>query len=359
VIDEPTRRVYDRRAAEWDDARADKGPGAAARLAGRLGPGAVVADLGCGSGLLLRHLPDGAVGLDASAAMLAVSARRVDAPLVHGDVGHLPWRTGSLDGAVVANVYVHLDRAAVLEALAELHRALRVDGVAELTLFGHADAELAPAHGDSFPGRRFSHWSAATLRDVVEGAGFGIDRFATVETDHWPRHELSIRRLRTLPDRVGPGMRLLVCGLNPSLHAADMGVGFGRPGNRFWPAALAAGLAGVDRDPTTALRDRGMGMTDLAKRATRRADELDPQEYRDGLDRVDRLCAWLRPHAVCMVGLAGWRTAMDRRAAPGWQPRRLGGRPVFVMPSTSGLNAHSSLEDLTDQLRTALAGPPD
>ena len=153
-------------------------------------------------------------------------------------------------------------------------------------------------------------------------------------------------------------MRLLVCGLNPSLHAADAGVGFVTPGNRFWPAALAVGLATVDRDPWHAIRHHGMGMTDLAKRATRRADELAPDEYRDGLARVDRLCARLQPAAVCMVGLAGWRTAVDRKAGAGWQERRLGGRPVYVMPSTSGLNAHSRPADLADHLATALAGPP-
>ena len=62
----------------------------------------------------------------------------------------------------------------------------------------------------------------------------------------------------TLADSVGPGMRLLVCGINPSPFSADVGVGYGRPGNRFWPAAVAAGVAPVDRDPVAALaRARG------------------------------------------------------------------------------------------------------
>ncbi len=151
-------------------------------------------------------------------------------------------------------------------------------------------------------------------------------------------------------------MRVLVVGLNPSLHAADAGVGFVTPSNRFWPAAIEAGLASTVRDPFAALRDHGMGMTDLVKRATRRADELDAQEYRDGLARVDRLCARLRPGVVCMVGLAGWRAAVDRAATAGFQERRLGGRPVYVMPSTSGLNAGSQLPDLVAHLRATLAG---
>jgi TDG/mug DNA glycosylase family protein len=166
-------------------------------------------------------------------------------------------------------------------------------------------------------------------------------------------------RARTLPDTVGPGMRVLVCGLNPSLYAADAGVGFARPGNRFWPAALAAGLVAVARDADAALRDHGVGMTDLVKRATVGASELTTAEYRDGLDRVGHLVRWLRPGVICFVGLAGWRAAVDRKAVAGVQPRGLAGVPVYVMPSTSGLNAHSSLPDLTAHLRAAadLAAP--
>jgi len=149
-------------------------------------------------------------------------------------------------------------------------------------------------------------------------------------------------------------MRLLVCGLNPSIHAADAGVGFVTPGNRFWPAALAAGLVTRDRDPRHALEAHGIGMTDLVARATTRADELAPDEYRTGLARLDRLCRRWQPGAVCMVGLAGWRAAVDRKTVAGRQGRQLGGRPVYVMPSTSGLNAATSLEALTDHLRAAL-----
>src|SRR5690606_33071206 len=108
-------------------------------------------------------------------------------------------------------------------------------------------------------------------------------------------------------------------GLNPSQYAADAGVGFARPGNRFWPAMLAAGLVRRDRDPVHALRASGVGMTDLVKRATARVDELTTAEYAEGLARVERLVAWLQPGAVVMVGLAGWRAAVDRRAVVGVQ----------------------------------------
>ena len=63
---------------------------------------------------------------------------------------------------------------------------------------------------------------------------------------------LRLKRIRSLPDTVGPNMQVLIIGLNPSPYSADTGIGYGRPGNRFWPAALKAGLVSIDRDPRLA-----------------------------------------------------------------------------------------------------------
>jgi TDG/mug DNA glycosylase family protein len=146
-----------------------------------------------------------------------------------------------------------------------------------------------------------------------------------------------------------------MCGLNPSLHAVEAGVGYVTPGNRFWPAMLAAGLVTRDRDWEHALRVHRIGMTDLVARATPRAAELSPEEYRAGLVELESKCARYEPGAVCFVGLAGWRAAVDRKAVAGVQERRVGGRPVYVMPSTSGLNAATPLAVLVDHLHAAAA----
>jgi double-stranded uracil-DNA glycosylase len=190
------------------------------------------------------------------------------------------------------------------------------------------------------------------LRDLVVGAGFAIDDVVVEDLSI----RMRARRERTLPDTVGPGMRLLVCGLNPSVYAADAGVGYARPGNRFWPAARAAGVVERDRDPVDALVHHGMGMTDLVKHATTGASALTAAEYRAGAARVERLVRWLRPAAVCFVGLAGWRAAVNPHAAAGQQGAGgFGGVPAYVMPSTSGANAHARLDDLADHLRAAAA----
>ena len=101
-------------------------------------------------------------------------------------------------------------------------------------------------------------------------------------------------------------------------------------------------------------------MTDLVKRATPNAAVLSPEEYRAGAERVRRLVEWLQPGLVLFVGLAGWRTAIDRDAVPGLQPEPFAGVPAYVMPSTSGLNAHSRPADLAAHMAAAIAAlPPD
>lgn len=215
-------------------------------------------------------------------------------------------------------------------ALAELHASLALGERVELSAVGA--------------------WVPERFLEVVAGAGFAA------ESVEMRGKALSVvaRRARTLPDFVGPGMGLLVCGLNPSLVAADAGFGYAGATNRFWPAALEAGLVSRAREPFHALRVDGVGMTDLVKRATPRADLLNPQEYRAGAERVRRLVEWLRPRTVLFVGLAGWRAAVDRHARPGPQAEAFAGTPAYVTPSTSGLNARTSRAELVDHMRRAL-----
>jgi TDG/mug DNA glycosylase family protein len=307
-------------------------------------------DVGCGAGLHLEHLGRPAVALDAAYAMAALARDAApDALVMQADLESLPFRRGSIGGSWARASYLHLRRVALPGALMELHRALEAGAPAAFTFrYGVNEGELP---GDEFAGRFFAEWETEPLRDVMVGAGFTVDEL--VHGGEWLNARVT--RARTLPDFVGPNMRLLVCGLNPSEYAADAGVGFARPGNRFWPAALAAGLVSRDREPAHALREHGMGMTDLVKRATRSADALSKADYVEGVARVERLVRWLRPRAVCFAGLVGWRAAVDRKAKAGEQPQGFGGVPAYVMPSPSGVNANATLDDITRHLRAAVA----
>ncbi len=354
AIDPRTVGVYERAAAAYGERRRAYQPDRAAAFAARVPPDGVRLDLGSGPGHYVPHLGRPVVAADAAPAMLAeVRRRHPGTPGVACDVAALPVRVGALAGVWASKVLQHVERAHLPQVLAGVHRALAVGGCLDLTMF-EGDGDERTGADDDFPGRHFTWWRREALTDVLVGAGFTVDEIDTAGPGpRYVRLSAQATRARTLPDTVGPGMRLLVCGLNPSLYAADAGVGFARPGNRFWPAALAAGVVSTDRSPDRALFDHGVGMTDLVKRATVAAAELAVDEYRRGLARVGRLAAWLRPGAVCFVGLAGWRAVVDRRATAGVQPAGLGGVPVYVMPSTSGLNARTQVAEHAAHLRAA------
>jgi TDG/mug DNA glycosylase family protein len=351
AMDRTTIDVYQDRGALWAQRRRPVRAADARAFARRLAPGTVRIDLGCGAGRYTAELGRPVIGLDASRTMLELCRAHVpSAVLVEGDLEALPFGHGCLGGGWANMSYLHVPRLRLPLALADLHRVLTVGAPVDLqVLAGSYEGHELPE--DDLGGRFFAAWRPETLRDIVVGAGFDVTAL-DVDGDVV---KIEAVRLRTLPDIVGPGLRLLTVGLNPSLYSADAGIGYARPGNRFWPALVAAGIVTRPRDPLHALRVHGVGMTDAVKRATVGAKEIDAAEYRTGMERVERLTRWLRPAVVCMVGLSGWRVAVDPRAGPGLQPDRFGGRPVYVMPSTSGVNAHAQLPALVDHLRAAVA----
>ncbi len=360
-MDEDTVDLYDRHACEYLERRRQRGSEVAADWSERVAGGAApVLDAGCGPGLDLPGLPDPVVGLDAAFGMLEVARQaRADVLGVQADLSALPFRSGALRGCWSRQSHLHLPRAALPAALADLHRSLEVGAPLRIQLLSFrddGDGEAASPPNDDFPGRFFASWSAPSLTRAIEGAGFKIDDVVVGPApDETHKVRVDARRIRTLPDWVGPGMRVLFCGLNPSLHAADAGYGYAGPGNRFWPAVGEAGLTGHEREPWRALGRDAIGMTDLVKRATPRAADLTVDEYRAGAARLVEVVEWLAPRSVCFVGLTGYRSAVDRRAEAGWQDEGFGGVATYVMPSTSGLNTHVTLDDLVGHLRVVEA----
>jgi double-stranded uracil-DNA glycosylase len=171
--------------------------------------------------------------------------------------------------------------------------------------------------------------------------------------------DLAAATTRTIPDVVGPNLRVLFSGINPGLYSAATGHHFARPGNRFWPALHQSGF--TDRqlrpDEQDLLPDLGLGITNVVARATARADELAVAELQDGGRVLLALVERIRPRWLAVLGVTAYRTAFGQRlAAVGPQPETLGDTRVWVLPNPSGLNAHWSAGDLAsafEQLRKA------
>ena len=349
-MDRGTVDVYEERIDDYLRRELKPSPAALA-FRDKVAAGGVRLDLGSGPGHMTAALGQPVVAADAAWSMIS---RVASTPLrVQADLEHPPFRPGSLHGTWASKCLQHIPAERLPLALAALHRAMVVGAPLDLVVF-EGNGTWRSDRRDDLPGRMFWDWPRDRLVDVVRGAGFGdVELHTAPARNGVVELHVSARRERTLPDFVGPGMRMLVCGLNPSIYSADVGAGYARPGNRFWPAMQAAGLASVPRDPIDLLHRHRVGMTDLVKRATVAAAELSREEFAGGVARVERLCAWLRPGMVYMVGLQGWRSAVDRRALPGLQAATLGGVAVYVAPSTSGLNASTQLAAHVEHMRAA------
>ena len=165
------------------------------------------------------------------------------------------------------------------------------------------------------------------------------------------KDQLAAAASKLLPDVRGPGLRVLLVGINPSLYSAAVGHHFARPGNRFWPALAAAGITPTVLSPAEDARlvEFGYGLTNVVARATARADELAPEEYRRGGAALVRKIRRWRPRCVAVLGATAFRTAFAQpQAAIGPQPDKLAGAAVWVLPNPSGLNAHYQLPQLAE-----------
>ena len=166
----------------------------------------------------------------------------------------------------------------------------------------------------------------------------------------------------TIPDVIGPDLRVLFCGINPGLLSAAIGKHFARPGNRFWPALYASGFTPELLGPYEQERlvDLGLGLSNVVARATAGERELAPEEFREGGRVLAAKVTQYRPRWVAILGIGAYRKAFERRdAVIGPQREKLADSRLWVLPNPSGLNAHWTAAALAEEfakLRVAAEG---
>src|SRR3954454_19580344 len=101
---------------------------------------------------------------------------------------------------------------------------------------------------------------------------------------------------------LGPSLRVLFVGINPSLRSAEVGHNFARPGNRFWPALHGAGFTPrlLRPDEDGELPRYGIGITNIVDRASAGAHDLSPDELRVGARQVEALVRKYEPRVLAV-----------------------------------------------------------
>src|SRR3954471_8193988 len=150
------------------------------------------------------------------------------------------------------------------------------------------------------------------------------------------REQVEAARGKALADLLALDLRVLFCGINPSLYSAAVGHHFARPGNRFWPTLHRAGfterllLPSEERE----LLARGIGITNVFPRASASADTLSLADYRWGEQRLRRKLLRYAPQVVAFLGIGAYRiAASEPKAVVGPQPRAFAGVTAWVLPN--------------------------
>ena len=168
------------------------------------------------------------------------------------------------------------------------------------------------------------------------------------------RAELEAANGRRVADLIAPDLRVLFCGINPSLYSAVVGHHFARPGNRFWPTLYRAGFTERLLAPSEEreLLAAGFGITNVFPRASASAQTLSREDYRVGSAGLRRKLARYRPRLIAFLGIGAYRITAERPGAVvGPQDVPFEGILAWVLPNPSGLNAHYQLEQLVEVYR--------
>ena len=167
---------------------------------------------------------------------------------------------------------------------------------------------------------------------------------------------------KTLPDYLAPNLDIVFVGINPGEYSARVGHYFARKQNGFWDALNQSGLLAEELTPEDdhRLPQFGFGLTDIAKRPSARAAMLDDREFVQGGEELKKKLGKFSPLLICFVGLYGYRKAFNAKARLGKQDERWGESYLYIVPSTSPLNARyrkemdnwfKQLKILRDQLK--------
>ena len=156
------------------------------------------------------------------------------------------------------------------------------------------------------------------------------------------------KKMRTLPDHLRKGMKLVIVGCNPSESSVRVGHYYAGRTNQFWPILYESGVVPepFDYHDDKRVIEFGIGLTDLVKRPTKGVEELTREDFAEGRIVLSQKLEEFSPHVIAFNGKITYEQFSQRKCKFGMQKELLYGARVYVLPSSSGQNTLGKGEKL-------------
>ena len=175
------------------------------------------------------------------------------------------------------------------------------------------------------------------------------------------RRDPSSKPSKYEPDILAKGLGVVFCGINPASTAAIDGHNFSNRSNRFWLVLHLAGFTDVRLEPHDERRllEYGCGITAVVRRATTKASDVSPEEFRQARRDFEAKMRGYAPRALAFLGKRAL-SAMTGQPDLDWgrQPAAFAGTMAWVLPNPSGLNRGFPVDALVraySELRLAVS----
>lgn len=144
--------------------------------------------------------------------------------------------------------------------------------------------------------------------------------------------------MRTLPDHLRKGMKLVIVGCNPTESSVRVGHYYAGRDNPFWPIMYESGVMPepFDYHDDKRVIEFGIGLTDLVKRPSKTVEELKREDFAEGRIVLSQKLEEFAPRVVAFNGKLTYEQFAQRKCKFGLQKESLYGARVYVLPATPG-----------------------
>ncbi|MGC1906195.1 MAG: mismatch-specific DNA-glycosylase [Candidatus Acidiferrum sp.] len=142
--------------------------------------------------------------------------------------------------------------------------------------------------------------------------------------------------MRTLPDHLRKGMKLVIVGCNPTESSVRVGHYYAGRDNPFWGILYESGVVPepFDYHDDKRVIEFGIGLTDLVKRPSKTVEELKREDFAEGRIVLSQKLEEFSPRVVAFNGKLTYEQFAQRKCKFGLQKESLYGARVYVLPAT-------------------------